>query len=73
MRKCDEFKISLCNPSGGKMLNFSTSGTESMVGGRGGGRGGGEKNVLNVGAWWRHNELLSTRLRWSVEQVILWP
>ena len=54
------------------MLNFSTSGTESMVG-RGGGRGGGEKNVLNVGAWWRHNELLSTRLTWSVEQVMLWP
>ena len=72
MRKYDEFKISLCNPSGGKMLNFSTSGTESMVG-RGGGRGGGEKNVLNVGGWWRHNELLSTRLTWSVEQVMLWP
>ena len=67
------------------MLNFSTSGTESMVGGRGGqggrggggggggGRGGGEKNVLNVGAWWRHNELLSSCLRWFVEQVMLWP
>ena len=54
------------------MLNFSTSGTESMVGGMGG-RGGGEKNVLNVGAWWRHNELLSSCLRWFVKQVMLWP
>ena len=41
--------------------------------GGGGGRGGGEKNVLNVGAWWRHNELLSSCLRWFVEQVMLWP
>ena len=39
----------------------------------GGVRGGGEKNLLNVEAWWRHNDLLSTRLRWSVEQVMLWP
>ena len=45
MRKYDEFKISLCNPSGGKMINFSTSGTESMVGGGEGQRGRREECV----------------------------
>ena len=44
MRKHGEFKISLSHPRGGKTLNSTTSGRESMSGG-----GGGERGVLNVG------------------------
>ena len=39
MRKCGEFKISLSNPRGGKILKSSMSGRVSMVGEEGRQRG----------------------------------
>ena len=47
MRKCGEFKISLSNPRGGKILKSSMSGRVSMVNGWGGGKT--EGFILNVG------------------------